>query len=281
MALLVLVMGDTQAKSFRVSQIPNGSVNSCSNCHINPGGGGTRNAFGQAVEAGFIGSNVDWGPTLAALDSDGDGATNGEELQDPSGSWNTGDVTPGSWALVTKPGDASSVPAAANNPPVLAAIGDRSADEGALLSFILTATDSDDDDVSFTVSGAPSGSSLTGATFSWTPSFSQSGTYNVTFTADDGQGDTDSETITITVDDLNQPPELSAIGDQTVGEAEGLSFTLSGTDPDGEDISFSAEDLPTGASLAEVTFEWTPGFDQSGVYSVTFTATDERGGGRL
>ena len=188
-----------------MGQIPNGSVNSCSNCHINPNGGGTRNAFGQAVEAGLIGSNVDWGPTLAALDSDGDGFTNGTELQDPNGTWSSG--SQGNSALVSKPGDASSVPATANNSPVLAAIGDKSADEGALLSFTLTATDADDDDVSFTVSGAPSGSSLPGATFS------QSGTYNVTFIADDGE-DTDSETITITVDDLNQPPELSAIGDQ-------------------------------------------------------------------
>ena len=60
------------ARFHRVGQIPNGNINSCSNCHINPRGGGTRNTFGQAVEAGLIGPNVDWGPALAALDSDGE-----------------------------------------------------------------------------------------------------------------------------------------------------------------------------------------------------------------
>jgi len=43
------------------------------------------------------------GPALAALDSDNDGKTNGEELQDPNGEWKTGDAN-----LVSKPGDPSS-----------------------------------------------------------------------------------------------------------------------------------------------------------------------------
>ena len=278
MALLWVATGAVQARSHRVAQIPNGSINTCSNCHLNPGGGGTRNAFGQAVEAGLIGGNVDWNSTLAALDSDGDGFTNGTELQDPNGIWVTLTAAPGNSALVSKPGDASSVPAVRNSAPVLAAIGNKSVDENGLLSFALSASDADDDDVSFSVSGLPSGASLSAATFSWTPGFTQSGAYNLTFTANDGEGATDSESITIIVAEVNRAPELNAIGDQTVGEAQTLNFTLSASDPDDDGVSFAVAEAPAGAALTAATFSWTPTFNQSGIYNLTFTATDERDG---
>ena len=178
---------------------------------------------------------------------------------------------------MSKPGDASSVPATQNTPPVLAAIGAKTVAEGVLLSFTLSASDSDGDNVSFSVSGAPSGASLSGAVFSWTPNFTQSGTYNLTFTANDGQGDTDSETITITVNDVNRAPELSAIGAKTVAEGVLLSFTLSASDSDGDNVSFSVSGAPTGASLSGAVFSWTPNFTQSGTYNLTFTTNDGQG----
>lgn len=100
----------SQARSKRVSQIPNGSKFGCANCHINPNGGGARNAFGQAVQNGFLDGNGDvtWNASLAGLDSDGDGVSNGAELQDANGTWNIGESQPGSVDLVSNPGDASS-----------------------------------------------------------------------------------------------------------------------------------------------------------------------------
>jgi len=101
------------SRSFRVSQIPNGSVNGCANCHVNPEGGGTRNAFGKLVEQKFLstagaGGQVQWGPVLASYDADGDGISNGEELSDPFGEWTTGQPSPGNSFFVSKPGDAAS-----------------------------------------------------------------------------------------------------------------------------------------------------------------------------
>lgn len=98
------------SRDFRVSQIPNGGVNSCANCHINPLGGGPRNNFGQNVEASFLNSqgNVQWGPLLASLDSDGDGFSNGVELQNPTGHWSGGPS--GDPSKVTNPGDPASKP---------------------------------------------------------------------------------------------------------------------------------------------------------------------------
>lgn len=106
------------ARATRVAQVPNGSVKGCATCHIEPSGGGPRNAFGTEIETSFLSAPggagvVLWGPTLAALDSDGDHYSNGGELQDPNGTWTIGNPGPGSPSLVTNPGvaDPPSVPA--------------------------------------------------------------------------------------------------------------------------------------------------------------------------
>ena len=103
------------ARSFRVGQIPNGNKNACANCHVNPAGGGPRNVFGAEVGANHLtepggAGQVKWSAALASLDSDGDGFTNGQELQDPTGSWAVGQPAPGNPALVTKPGDPTDFP---------------------------------------------------------------------------------------------------------------------------------------------------------------------------
>ena len=88
----------------------------------------------------------------------------------------------------------------ANAPPELAAIGDQTVTAGNTVALVLSATDADGDALSFSVSGNPVGSSLAGGIyFTWSPTAVQVGDHVVTFTADDGNGGTDSEAITITV----------------------------------------------------------------------------------
>lgn len=92
-----VVAEEAAARSKRVRQVPNGSAASCNTCHT-AGGGSPLNPFGLETlnfltSAGAAG-DVIWGPALAALDSDGDGATNGAELGDPDGTWVVGDPNP-------------------------------------------------------------------------------------------------------------------------------------------------------------------------------------------
>ena len=136
----------------------------------------------------------------------------------------------------------SSTASDANQTPTLASIGNKTIAEGSLLSFSLSASDADGDALTYSVSGNPGGS-LSGSTFEWTPGSDDAGSYQVTFTASDGNGGSDSETITITVTNVepeNQPPTLSSIGDQTVSEGSALSLSLAASDPDGDALTYSA-----------------------------------------
>ena len=94
-----VVLDEAAARSKRVEQVPGGSAASCNTCHTD-GGGSPLNPFGMEIAANFLtaagaAGDVIWGPELAALDSDGDGASNGAELGDPEGTWVVGDSDPG------------------------------------------------------------------------------------------------------------------------------------------------------------------------------------------
>ena len=160
-----------------------------------------------------------------------------------------------------------------NRAPVLAAIGDKSVNENNLLSFVVSATDPDGDEITYSAENLPSGATFAGQTFNWTPDYGQAGTYQVKFTATDGQTQ-DSQTANPTVNNVNRSPVLAAIGDKSVNENGLLSFVVSATDPDGDEITYSAENLPSGATFAGQTFNWTPDYGQAGTYQVKFTATD-------
>ena len=75
---------------------------------------------------------------------------------------------------------------------------------------------------------------------------------------------------------VNNPPELEAIGDKIVDEGQALTFTLSATDADGDVLTYSATNLPTGATFNSITraFCWTPDENQAGSYQVHFVVTD-------
>ena len=91
------------------------------------------------------------------------------------------------------------VAARVNQAPVLRPIGDQSVPPGGTLTFELVASDPDGDALTYGVSGHPAGSSLSGSTFSWTPTETEETSHEVAFTVEDGQGGTDGETITLRV----------------------------------------------------------------------------------
>ncbi len=96
--------------------------------------------------------------------------------------------------------------------------------------------------------------------------------------ANPDQADTDSDGIgdACDSDSGNQPPVLGAIGNKVVVEGENLMITLTASDPDNDELTFSADPLLSGATLdaQDGVFSWTPVSGQSGAYQITFSVSD-------
>lgn len=147
-------------------------------------------------------------------------------------------------------------PSLANVAPVLTVPGAQTVNEGASLVFVVSATDADGQPLSFRAAGLPSGATFrdlhdnTGS-FSWTPDFTQAGTYGPTFIADDTFGGVDSKGVPITVNNVNQAPVLDPIGDREVERGSSMSIFISGMDPDGDALSYSTTNLPSYGSFTD------------------------------
>jgi alpha-tubulin suppressor-like RCC1 family protein len=72
---------------------------------------------------------------------------------------------------------------------------------------------------------------------------------------------------------------LAAIGNRTLSENEFVTFTISATDPNNDQLTYAAYSVPSGASFSATahSFTWTPNYNQAGVYYVRFRVTDPIG----
>ena len=88
-----------------------------------------------------------------------------------------------------------------NIPPVFSTLNNQAVLRGQNLQFTVSATDSNNNPLTYSVSPLPAGASLDPLTgvFSWTPATNQVGTYTLVFTASDDQGVSSTTSMTITV----------------------------------------------------------------------------------
>ncbi|MEZ6124883.1 MAG: putative Ig domain-containing protein [Planctomycetaceae bacterium] len=165
-------------------------------------------------------------------------------------------------------------------PPVLQAIGTQSATVGNELQVNITATDPNDDVLTYSLvttglPGSPSIDPVLGI-FRWTPP--AAGTFNATVRASDGQL-TDEATFSINVTNtgsVNLAPVLSPIGSRSVILGSALTFTASATDSNGDALTYavSGTGLPGTPVINNTTgaFSWTP--EAVGTFDVTVSVSD-------
>ncbi|WP_319506679.1 Ig-like domain-containing protein [uncultured Methanolobus sp.] len=163
-----------------------------------------------------------------------------------------------------------------NREPVLNDITSKTISEGSPLEFTIVATDPDDEDIEFQMSGLPSEATLNASTgeFSWTPDYDKAREYTAHFVVSDGEY-SDEQFVTIVVENTNRGPILDYIGDRNINESEDLIISLTADDADGDDVlsyqcnaTFGIFDSVNG------NFTWIPNYNAEGTYYVEFVVFD-------
>jgi hypothetical protein len=141
----------------------------------------------------------------------------------------------------------------------------------------LTASDPDGDSLTYGVISPPLHGSLTGsgANRTYTPEPNFHGQDSFTFRASDGQLSSDTATVFITIDSVNDPPVAY---DQTVSTPEDTAkvLTLVATDADGDSLTYSVVSGPSHGTLSGsgASRTYSPAADYAGADSFTLRAND-------
>ena len=80
--------------------------------------------------------------------------------------------------------------------------------------------------------------------------------------------------LEIQVENVNRAPEINGPGNTSVIAGETVNISFSGSDPDGDELSFDSAGLPTGASFNSGSLSWTPAEDKVGSFSMTISVSD-------
>ena len=152
----------------------------------------------------------------------------------------------------------------------------QSVAQNATVAFTYTATDPNNDPLTYSLVNPPAGAAITTAgVFSWKLAYSQLGPFTITAVVSDGAL-TDTATAVITVTRTNAKPTITAkLADATVGQNTPISFTYLATDPNLDTVRFSIVTPPAGATItAAGVFAWTPKYTQVGAFPIIVVASD-------
>jgi len=167
-----------------------------------------------------------------------------------------------------------------NNAPV-ASDGSQTTDENISVDITLTATDSDNDSLTYSIVTNPTNGTVTlsGAVATYTPTADYDGSDSFTFKANDGTDDSNTATVSLTVNNVNVSVNAAPVAEdsnQSTDENTPVDITLVATDSDNDSLSYSIVTNPTNGTvtLSAAVATYTPNADYNGSDSFTFKAND-------
>ncbi|MFT5815297.1 MAG: hypothetical protein ACI9VT_003069, partial [Psychroserpens sp.] len=156
-------------------------------------------------------------------------------------------------------------------------------DEDTATSITLSATDADNDALTYTIVSTPTNGALTGTApnLTYTPNANYFGSDSFSIKVNDGTADSNTATITITVADINDLPTVSSQSVNTL-EDNALAIVLAATDSDGLIVSYTVNSPSNGLLTGSApNLTYTPDVNFSGIDSFTYSATDDDTGESL
>ncbi|HIF9166564.1 TPA: retention module-containing protein, partial [Photobacterium damselae] len=240
---------------------------------------------------------------LTATDADGDDLTfelvdgseptNGQVTVNPDGSWeyvpNPDFNGEDSFTVVVDDGKGGSdtITVTVNVTPVNdAPVGEdvtAETQEETAVTGQLTATDVDGDNLTFKPGSDPTNGSVTvnpDGSWEYVPNPDFNGEDSFTVVVDDGNGGSDTITVTVNVTPVNDAPVGENVSAETQEETA-VTGQLTATDVDGDNLTFKPGSNPENGSVtinADGSWEYVPNTDFNGEDSFTVVVDDGNGG---
>ena len=166
--------------------------------------------------------------------------------------------------------------AAVNDAPVASDLS-AATNEDTAVDVTLSATDVEGDALTFLKVSDPTNGTVTinGTTASYTPVLDFNGTDTFTYKANDGNSDSNTATVTITVAAVNDAP-VANDASATTNEDTAVDVTLSVTDVEDDTLGFSLVTNPSNgtASISGNILSYTPNDEWGGIDTFTYKAND-------
>ncbi len=142
------------------------------------------------------------------------------------------------------------------------------------LSFQVTATDPQNRTLALLLANPPAGATFASGLFTWAPTITQAGSYSLHFTASNSFNTASCDVGVTVTNRPNTPPHLSCPASFTSTVNRLIAFSVPAVDAEGDPVTYSSRDLPSGAAYGNGVFAWSPADAAVGTYAMTFIATD-------
>ncbi len=151
-------------------------------------------------------------------------------------------------------------------------------DEDTTKAITLSASDADNDSLTYRIVSQPSHGTLTGTApnVTYKPEANYHGQDSFTFKVNDGKADSETKTVSITVNSVNDVPVADAQTISLEENAEDFPITLTASDADGDDLTYTVMTQPTMGSLngSAPNLTYTPPQNTNGTTTFTFKVND-------
>ena len=165
----------------------------------------------------------------------------------------------------------------ATNRPPMSQAALKTTNEDTAVAVTLVATDPDGDSLSYAVITLPLHGTLSGAppTLTYTPAPNYNGSDSFVFTAFDGELTSQPATVTLAIAPVNDPPVAISIS-RTLSEDQPRTFTIGGTDADGDVLTYKIKSGPLHGTLTGVLPEvtYSPNLNYNGTDNFKFVVND-------
>jgi RHS repeat-associated protein len=175
--------------------------------------------------------------------------------------------------------DGNVPPDITSDPPTVAVVD-------SVYAYGVTATDADNDPLTFRLTTAPAGMSLDpqSGLVQWTPTSQQAESQfaDVAILVTDGQGNAVSQiyTIAIVSTGVNQAPQITSTPSFVAAAGQPYEYAVAATDPEHETLTYSVASLHPPALTIDANtglLQWTPSSGDVGPLQIVVVATDPEG----